>query len=102
MIELQDEPIERVPAVDREFMDLLLKALSDNPAERPTAADFSTALAALKLPDDGEHPLVGDRNGRAAAPVIKGRRRARTARDPTRLSPIRGGWRPPCSWRRWW
>ena len=43
LIELQDEPIERLPAVDREFMDLLLKALSDDPAERPTAAEFSAA-----------------------------------------------------------
>jgi tRNA A-37 threonylcarbamoyl transferase component Bud32 len=89
LIELQDEPIERVPGVDREFMDLLLKALSDNPAERPTAADFSTALTALKLPGDGEQraPQVGGPNGRAAAPATKAKGRARTARDPTPLEP---------------
>jgi len=90
LIELQDEPIERVPGVDREFMDLLLKALSDNPAERPTAADFSTALAALKLPGDGhQRAPVGGPNGRAAVPVIKAKGRARTARDPTPLEPER-------------
>ena len=90
LIELQDEPIERVPGVDREFMDLLLKALSDNPAERPTAADFSTALVALKLPDDGEQRApVGGPNGRAAVPAIKAKGRARTASDPTPLEPER-------------
>ena len=83
LIELQDEPIERLPAVDREFMDLLLKALSDNPAERPTAAEFSTALAALKLPRDGDHPAAGDRIDRVAVPVIKGRRRSPAERNPS-------------------
>ena len=89
LIELQDEPIERLPAVDREFMDLLLKALSDNPAERPTAAEFSAALAALKLPEDGDHPLAGDRNDRVAVPAIEGRRRARAERDPSPIEPDR-------------
>jgi tRNA A-37 threonylcarbamoyl transferase component Bud32 len=88
LIELQDEPIERVPGVDREFMDLLLKALSDNPVERPTAADFSTALAALKLPSTGEERApAGGRKGRAAVPIIKGRRGARAAREPAPLEP---------------
>ena len=85
LIELQDEPIERLPAVDREFMDLLLRALSDNPAERPTAAEFSTALAALKLPREEDHPTSGDTNNRLAAPVIKRRQRARAAANPNPL-----------------
>jgi hypothetical protein len=90
LIELQDEPIERVPGVDREFMDLLLKALSDNPTERPTAADFSTALAALKLPVAGDEPApAARRSGRAAVPMLRGRRRARTAREPGPLEPER-------------
>jgi serine/threonine protein kinase len=50
VIELLDKPIERLPGIHREFMDLLLRALSDEPALRPTAAEFHDELAALDLP----------------------------------------------------
>lgn len=86
LIELQDEPIERLPGVDREFMDLLLRALSDEPGDRPTAADFGASLAALKLPSDEDHQTAGrDRTSRAPVPVIKGRRRAKPAPDADQL-----------------
>jgi serine/threonine protein kinase len=90
LIELQDEPIERLPGVDREFMDLLLKALSDDPAERPTAADFSTALAALRLPAAGnQRPTADARDGRAAVPVIKSKGRVRAPRNRKPVDPER-------------
>jgi Protein kinase domain len=50
VIELLDKPIERLPGIHRDFMDLLLRALSDEPALRPTAAEFRDELAALDLP----------------------------------------------------
>jgi serine/threonine protein kinase len=81
VIELQDKPIERLPGVHRGFMDLLLRALSDAPAIRPTAADFRDELAALDLPG-GDHGQPRMRiNGRAAAgtPVIAGRRSSEAA-----------------------
>jgi tRNA A-37 threonylcarbamoyl transferase component Bud32 len=72
VIELQDKPIERLPGVHREFMDLLLRALSDEPSLRPTAAEFHDELAALDLPG-GTHWQTGRPiNGRAAGlPAIK-------------------------------
>ena len=90
LIELQDEPIERVPGVDRDFMDLLLKALSDDPAERPTAADFNTALAALKLPAEGDQRApADDSNGRAAVPVINVKGPVRALRNRKPVDPER-------------
>ena len=49
MFERQDEPIERIPGVDDEFMDLLLAALADVPTDRPSAAQFRDRLSALTL-----------------------------------------------------
>ena len=49
LIELQDKPIQRLPGVNKDFMDLLLRAMSDEPGGRPTAAEFRDALARLDL-----------------------------------------------------
>jgi serine/threonine protein kinase len=49
MIKRQKMPIKRIPEVDKAFMDVLLKAMSDNPEDRPTAAQFRDQLAALNL-----------------------------------------------------
>jgi Protein kinase domain len=49
LIKLQKTPIKRIPGVDKAFMDLLLKAMSDDPEDRPTAAQFRDQLKALNL-----------------------------------------------------
>jgi len=49
MFERLDEPIERIPGLDDEFMDLLLAAMATDPADRPSAAEFRDRLSALTL-----------------------------------------------------
>jgi hypothetical protein len=49
LLELQDKPIQRLPGVNKDLMDLLLKAMSDEPGARPTAAEFRDALSAIDL-----------------------------------------------------
>ena len=44
-----DDPIERLPDVDPGLMDVLMAALDDDPARRPSAAAFRDALQALPL-----------------------------------------------------
>ena len=56
LIELQDKPIQRLPGVNKDFMDLLIRAMSDEPGGRPTAAEFRDALARLDLGADS-NPL---------------------------------------------
>ena len=56
----QSMPIERIPGVDPALMDTLLVALSDEPTDRPTAAQFRDQLSALAVPDilpGAERPL---------------------------------------------
>ena len=43
------EPVERLPDVDPGLMDVLMRAMDDEPTKRPTAAAFRDALAALPL-----------------------------------------------------
>jgi serine/threonine protein kinase len=49
MIKRQKNPIKRIPGVDKGFMDVLLHAMADSPADRPTASQFRDQLAALNL-----------------------------------------------------
>ena len=51
ILELQQQPIARIPDVDPRFMDQLLAGLSDVPTHRPSAAQFRDRLAALSLSD---------------------------------------------------
>jgi serine/threonine protein kinase len=44
-----DDPVERLAHVDPGLMDVLMAGLDDDPAKRPTAAEFRDALAALPL-----------------------------------------------------
>jgi serine/threonine protein kinase len=52
LLELQDKPIQRLPGVNKDLMDLLLRAMSDEPGARPTAAEFRDALSAIDLSTD--------------------------------------------------
>ena len=49
IIKRQKAPIKRITGVDKAFMDVLLKAMSEEPENRPTAAQFRDQLAALNL-----------------------------------------------------
>ena len=49
IIKRQRAPIKRIPGVDKAFMDVLLKAMADDPENRPTAAQFRDQLSALNL-----------------------------------------------------
>jgi serine/threonine protein kinase len=49
LMELQRQPIERLPNVDPAFMDVLLGAMDDDAAHRPTAAQFRDQLAELSF-----------------------------------------------------
>jgi hypothetical protein len=49
IIKRQRAPIKRIPGVDKAFMDVLLKAMAENPEDRPTAAQFRDQLSALNL-----------------------------------------------------
>jgi hypothetical protein len=44
-----DDPVDRLPDVDPGLMDVLMAALDDDPARRPSAAAFRDALEALPL-----------------------------------------------------
>jgi serine/threonine protein kinase len=49
VMERQHEPIERIARISRPFMDLLAAGLADDPADRPSAAQFRDRLKALDL-----------------------------------------------------
>lgn len=57
VVETVAEPIAPLPDVDPALMDVLMRALSDDPRQRPTAAEFRDQLAALDL---------GERTGSSA------------------------------------
>ena len=70
MAQLQ-RPITPIPGVDPELMASLLRALDDDPARRPSAAQFRDELAALELPSD---PTAESNVGPDGAPVPPGSR----------------------------
>ena len=49
IIKRQKAPVKRIPGVDKAFMDVLLGAMAEDPADRPTAAQFRDQLTALNL-----------------------------------------------------
>ncbi len=49
MFERLGEPIDRIPGVDDDFMDVLLAALASEPEDRPSATEFRDQLKALPL-----------------------------------------------------
>jgi protein kinase-like protein len=97
VIDLLDKPIERIPGVHRDFMELLLRALSDEPALRPTAAEFHDELVALDLPGSTAGKTGKRKNGAAlrrpsdklapapAAPEAESVRKARRRFAPAAL-----------------
>ena len=89
ILERQKQPIRRIPGVDRAFMDLLMQAMADDPADRPTAARLRDRLSALTLstrvaartPDDVETtsapvmvPILGQAVQPNYRPPPRGRR----------------------------
>jgi len=75
LLELQRQPIERLPGVDNAFMDLLLRAMDDDPEERLTAVQFRDQLRALtfEAPAGGVvRPAAAAAAAAAVAPVVPG------------------------------
>ena len=89
VIEFLDKPIERLPGIHREFMDLLLRALSDEPALRPTAAEFHDELAALDLPGAAHSKPLKGMNGVAAAGSPRLRRDGPAVSDEESVQSLR-------------
>ena len=70
VMELQQEPIARIPGVDPKFMDVVMAGLADMPTDRPSAAQFRDRLASLALTDDPAGlPSKTDRVASAPTPV---------------------------------
>ena len=72
MIEIANKPVDRLAGVNSQLMDVLLIALSNDPAARPTAATFRDLLAnvpALGHPSAEARPEVGD-EASARRPVV--------------------------------
>ncbi|MFL6025592.1 MAG: protein kinase domain-containing protein [Friedmanniella sp.] len=78
---LADRPVRTLPGVHWRFMTALTAALSDDPAARPTAAEFRDELRALQL-------SPARRQARPAAAAPAGHVRPRRRRRVTRLVPL--------------
>lgn len=85
VLKQQQRPLQRLPEVDAGLMDLLEQALSLDPGQRPTAAQFRDRLAGLPLgsAEDRSRPramvAAADAGGSAAGsagPAAGGRRRS--------------------------
>jgi len=70
VVETVAEPIEPLPDVDPALMAVLMRALSDDPAQRPSAAEFRDQLAALEL-SGGPGPASPASPGASAAPPVR-------------------------------
>ena len=91
-----DDPVERLPDVDPRLMDVLMAALDDDPAARPTAAAFRDALAALPLGAPAvpvlpqlDEPVAAPPEPQAPGAPGDAGRRSRT--EPASLAPPRDG-----------
>ena len=69
LLELQRQPIERLPDVDDEFMDVLLRALDDDPTRRPTAAEFRDLLEELTFAPSTNTNTILMPGGSSAPPL---------------------------------
>ena len=70
MFERLDDPIDRIPGVDDEFMDTLLAALASDATARPTAAEFRDRLNALTLGAPATNGKSAVVNGVATRPAV--------------------------------
>ena len=89
-----DDPVDRLPDVDPGLMDVLMAALDDDPARRPSAAAFRDALQALPLgaPSVALAPQLDEPLAAADRPL------------PAAPDPVAGPAAPARSaprWRRW-
>lgn len=69
LLELQQHPIERLPQVPTQLMDVLMRALDDDPDKRPRAAEFRDLLAAVDLDASPPRGAAGLASAPAAAAV---------------------------------
>ena len=78
IFEMQNKPVERLPGVDPQLMDVLMNALVDDVDARPTAAEFRDQLAAVDFAgNDGPPstppvapPPAPDRKRRNRLPIL--------------------------------
>jgi LCP family protein required for cell wall assembly len=75
MVARLDEPVQPLPGVDKDLMQVLLDGLSATPEDRPTAAEFRDRLAALEIAGEeqaraGAHPVAGRPRQRRLAPTL--------------------------------
>lgn len=66
VLELQQQPVQPLPDVDPDLMQLLMDALALDPAARPDAAEFGRRLAALPLDDKPAGASTRDVDERSA------------------------------------
>ncbi len=67
LVARRSEPIAPIPGVDPAFMTLLLDAMAERPADRPTAAQFRDRLEALDLDPPGQ---TGSETRHRRGPVL--------------------------------
>jgi len=94
-----DDPVERLPDVDAGLMDVLMAALDDDPARRPSAGAFRDALQALPLgaPSVALQPQLDEPLATATAASSAG---AAVPAAPE-AGAGRGAGRTVPPWRRW-
>ena len=72
MAEISKRPIRSIPGVNRCLMDILMAALSQDPAARPTAVSLRDQLAELPADLSKQVALVGDAEARSSVfPLVQ-------------------------------
>ena len=106
-----DDPIDRLPDVDTDLMDVLMQALDDEPTNRPSAAEFRDALAALPLGvpsaallpelDEPVTPVAPAADAVAGGTGAEAGAAARVPANPPSAGPGAAASGPRPVWKRW-